>query len=80
MQDGCGCCMCKWLYTFVWKKHDHSQGKPLIARLYLSSCFGGKGVVIYYMYGLLNINVHLRQLYPHPEAFCTLFVGVQTHS
>ena len=61
---------------------SHSQGKPLIYRLHLSSCFGGKGVVIYYMYGLLNINVHLRQLYPHPkslpEAFCTLFVSAQT--
>ena len=72
--------VCKWLYMFVWKKHDHSQGKS--HRLHLASCFGGKGMVIYYMYGLVNINVHLKQLYPHPkalpEAFCTLFVSAQT--
>ena len=48
-----------WLYTFVWKKHDHSQGKPLIGCV-CHLFFGGKGVCIYYsMYGLVNINVHL---------------------
>ena len=51
-------------------------------RLHLASCFGGKDMVIYYMYGLVNINVHLKELYPHPkalpEAFCTLFVSAQT--
>ena len=26
--------VCKWLYTFVWKKHDHSQGKSLIDCIY----------------------------------------------
>ena len=46
--------VCKWLFTFVRKKHDHFQGKS-----HLSSCFGGKGVVIY-MYGLISINVRLR--------------------
>ena len=29
---------------------SHSQGKPLINRLHLSSCFGGKGVVICMVY------------------------------
>ena len=74
--------VCKWLYTLVWKKDDHSQGKSLIDCIYHLVLEGSKGVVIYYMYGLVNINVHLRQLYPHPkalpEAFCTLFVSAQT--
>ena len=26
--------VCKWLYTFVWKKHDHSQGTSLIDCIY----------------------------------------------
>ena len=53
---------CIWLSTFVWKKHDHSQGKPLIGCICHLIVLKGRSVVIYYMYGLVNSNVPLRQL------------------
>ena len=49
--------VCKWLLTFVRKKHDHFRGKSLICHLVLE---GRVWLYIYYMYGLISINVRLR--------------------
>ena len=49
----------KWLFTFVRKKDDHIQGKSLICHLVLEGRVWYY-LYIYYMYGLISINVRLR--------------------